>query len=125
MRKAKVNLRALIEHVRQLKPDVILAASGRCDGHTIFKPEAFTEVGVPSEVVDYLSSTFKSDGTPKGTIFVQGQPVKELKGVYGLDMLKFLAMALDVEYADAIGRGFQAQNIQMALHQHFNPKPAA
>ena len=45
--------------------------------------------------------------------------VKGLSGVYGLDMLRFLAGALDVKYRDAMGRGFEAQNIHAALHAHF------
>ena len=57
----------------------------------------------------------------KGTIYVKGQPVKELAGIYGLDLLRFLASALGVEYRQAMGRGFEAQNIQMALRQHLTP----
>jgi acyl CoA:acetate/3-ketoacid CoA transferase len=109
----------LTEQVRQLSPDVILKATGLCDGHSIMKPEAFTDAGLPAEVVKHLTHTYKSDGSPKGTIFVKGKPVKELSGVYGLDMLRFIASALGVEYRQAMGRGFEAQNIQIALRQHF------
>ena len=109
----------LVEQVRALPAEVIVTAAGRCDGHSILKPEAFLDAGLPKPVVDHLTRNHSSDGSPKGTIFVNGQPVKQLIGVYGLDMLRFLANALDVEYRDAIGRGFEAQNIQAALHQHF------
>ena len=107
----------LIEQVRALPAETILAAADQCDGHTIFKPQAFIDVGLPQSVVDHCTTTHSSDGSPKGTIFVEGHPVKELSGVYGLDLLRFLANALGVDYAAAIGRGFEAWNIQTALRQ--------
>ena len=109
----------VLELIRTCSPEVILKVAARCDGHSIFKPEAFSEAGLPNEVVEYITHTYKSDGSPKGTIFVDGQPVKELKGVYGLDLLRLLASALNVTYRRAIGRGFEAQLIQQALTQHF------
>jgi hypothetical protein len=109
----------LIEQVRALPAETILAAAYRCDGHTIFKPQAFIDAGLPQAVVDHCTTTHSSDGSPKGTIFVDGQPVKELSGVYGLDLLRFLANALDLEYAAALGRGFEARNIHAALRRHF------
>jgi len=108
----------LADAMRRCGPEVILRAAGRCDGHSILKPEALADAGLPPAVVEHLTTTHRSDGTPKGTIFVAGQPVAELRGVYGLDALRFLAAALGVEYRDAIGRGFEAQNIQAALRRH-------
>lgn len=127
-RTRRPNLQQLAELVKQCEAECILRAAGRCDGHSILKPEALTDAGLPAEVVKHLTSTHRSDGTPKGTIFVSGQAVKELKGVYGLDALRFLARTLGIEYRDAIGRGFEAQNIQQALVAHFKPnrpEPAA
>jgi hypothetical protein len=118
----------LVDLVKQCGPEVILRAASRCDGHSILKPEAFIDAGLPAAVVEHLTTTYRSDGTFKGTIFVDGQAVKELRGVYGLDALRFLARALGVEYRGAIGRGFEAQNIRAALKQHFEaatPNPAA
>jgi hypothetical protein len=118
----------LVDAVRRCGPEIILRAAARCDGHSILKPEALTDAGLPPAVVEHLTTTHRSDGTPKGTIFVGGQPVKELRGVYGLTALRFFASALGVEYRDAIGRGFEAQNILTALRRHFEaelPKPAA
>lgn len=114
----------LVEQVRALPKETILAAAYRCDGHTIFKPEAFLDAGLPQAIVDYVTHSHASDGSPKGTIFVDGQPVKELAGVYGLDLLRFLADSLGVQYASAIGRGFQAQHIQTALKRHFDSAAA-
>lgn len=112
--------RRLADLIRQCDPAVLLRAAGLCDGHSIMAPNAFLDAGLPAAVVDHLTRSYKSDGSPKGTIFVAGQPVKELCGVYGLDVLRFLAQSLGVEYRSAIGRGFEAQNIQTALHQHFD-----
>ena len=116
----------LIELVKALPPEVILAAANICDGHTIFKPEAFIKAGLPDGVVDHLTREYRSDTSdPKSTLFVDGQVVKSLTGVYGLQMLRFLASALDVEYRAALGRGFEAQNILAALHGRFKQVDAA
>jgi hypothetical protein len=115
----KGSYRKLVDLARALPGDTVLAAASRCDGHTIFKPEAFLADGLPKEIVDHVTRSHGSDGSPKGTIFVEGQPVHELTGVYGLDLLKFLAGALAAPYERKIGRGSQAQAIQSALRQHF------
>ncbi len=114
MKQRKPDLREL---TRACDPQVILRAAGHCDGHTIFKPGLFTKAGLPADVVEHFTRVYKSDGSPKGTIFVNGQPVKSLRGVSGLDLLRFLADALDVEYRSAFGRGSEAQNIRIALRQ--------
>jgi hypothetical protein len=105
--------------VRTLPGEVILKAAGHCGGHNILDPKAFLEAGIPPDVVTHLTRTYKSDGSPKGSIFVRGQAVKSLEGIYGLDALRFFAAALDVKYKDAIGRGFEASNIHVALRLHY------
>ena len=111
----------LVQQVRQLSPQVLLAVAARCDGHSIFEPRAFLEAGLPSPVVEYLTRRYRSDGSLKGTLFVNGAAVKELTGVYGLEVLRFLAHALGVSYRPAMGRGFEAQNIRSALQAHLAP----
>ena len=113
----------LAERVRKCDPSAVLRAADRFDGQSVFNAKAFLEDGLPQEVVDYVSRTHGSDGTPKGTIFADGKPVPVLCGVYGLDLLQFLAAALDVDYPSAFGRGFQARHIQVAIHQHFQNQP--
>ena len=90
-----------------------------------FKPQVFLDVGLPREIVDHLTRTYESDGSPKGTIFVNGKPVKKLTGVYGLSLLRFLAGALGIEYADSMGRGSEARNIQAALKSHLQSSGSA
>lgn len=68
--------------------------------------------------VSHLVHTFKSDGTHKGTIFVNGEPVDELKGVYNLNFVDWLAGMIGLTYRDYGsygGRGFQAQAIVRSI----------
>lgn len=110
----------LVELIRTCGPEVIIQAAILCDGHCIFDPQAFLDAGLPAPVVAHLTRTYTSDpSSPKGTLFVDGQPVQDLTGVYGLDLLRFLAGALGVDYARAFGRGTEARNIQAALREHF------
>lgn len=113
----------LIKQLQQCGPESILRAASLCDGHAILKPEALTDAGLPPAVVQHLTRTYHSDGSPKGTIYVDGRAVKMLAGVYGLDALRFLAAGLGVDYRPAIGRGSEAANIQAALRQHLSAKP--
>jgi len=115
--------RRLADLARSMPPGAIRAAADLCDGHGIVRPEALVDAGLPVEVVAHLTRTHRSDGSPKGTLFVDGRPVESLTGVYGLDALRFLAAALGVEYRDAIGRGFEAQNIKAALAVHLSATP--
>src|SRR4051794_16391597 len=111
----------LVDSTKQCSPEAILRAASLCDGHSILKPDALVAAGLPADVVEHLTTRYESDGSPKGTIFVGGRAVRRLTGVYGLDALRFMAAALGVEYRDAIGRGFEAQNIRAALHSHLKP----
>ena len=113
----KNEFQKLAEQVRALSTEKVLAIAALCDGHSIRHPHAFLEAGLPSAVVTHLTRTFKADGSPKGTPFVNGMPMAELTGVYGLQVLHFLAAALNVNYAASLGRGSEARNIQTALHQ--------
>ena len=114
------NYRMLIALVRALPRETVLAAANQCDGHTIFKPQAFLNAGLPDEIVDHFTRRHNSGSLPKTTIYVAGRPVEELTGVYGLDLLRFLAYSLDVEYASALGRGTEARHIKAALQRHFD-----
>lgn len=122
---SKRNVARLAGLVKQCGPEAILRAASLCDGHTIFVPKAFVDAGLPTEVVEHLTTSHASDGSPKGTIFVSGRAVQELRGVYGLDLLRFLALALGVDYPRALGRGTEAANIRDALRQHLVRPPSS
>jgi len=104
--------------IRETEPAVLWRVAEMCDGHGIIDPTALIEAGLPAEAVSYFTETLKSDGTPKGTIFVDGQPVDSLIGAYGLRLLEAIAGALDVTYPSFMGRGYQARAIQSALRLH-------
>lgn len=80
------------------------------DGHTIYNESYLLEHDVPNSVVNAFVTTYKSDGTLKGNIEVNGAPVKSMKGVYGLSVLWSLASHFNVE-SDKMGRGFQAREL--------------
>lgn len=106
--------------LREVPRGVILKTGSLCNGHNIIKPHALLDAGLPVDVVEQVTVTHQSDGTSKGTLYVDGQPVEQLTGVHGLDMLEFMASALGVKYRQCMGRGFQASAIREALYQHFN-----
>ena len=111
----------------EIDPKIVLAAADICDGHTIFNPEAFVEVGVPQSLIDRCTSTYKSDfSDPKYTISgADGNPVEEMSGIYGLDMLESMVRDFGLRCAVKFGRGFQARIYQEALHKYLDPKPVS
>ena len=81
------------------------------DGHAILAPDYYTELGIPAEFLDGLEKTIKSNFKDhKQTIYVNGEAVKSIKGIYNLDFLYRVASLLGLEH-DAMhkdGRGSQA-----------------
>lgn len=111
----------LSETLEAMTPEQIMACVDECDGWKIFSPEELIELGLPEDGVHNFVRTYKSDGSAKGSIWNNsGEMVKELTGIYGLEFLIKVARELGVEYDDAMGRGFQARNIQKALREHFD-----
>ncbi len=111
----------IAELIRSTDPAVLWKAAAMCDGHGILDPQALIDAGLPPEVVEHYTETLRSDGTLKGSIFVDGRVVETLDGVYGLRLLEGIAAALNVEYRSCLGRGFQAQAIQSALRARLRP----
>lgn len=95
----------------------VLNVTEICDGHTILKPEALRERGVPGSLVDRLTMTFKSDRRdPKTTLFNdEGEIVDEVRGVYSLVVLEDICRDLGVKAQDKIGRGSQAAACRTAI----------
>lgn len=84
------------------------------DGHTLYSPEAYSPYFTESELAEAgLIQTHKSDGTPKGTITApDGSVLTELKAVYNLDFLYWVASKVGVtQSVRANGRGSQAQEL--------------
>ena len=89
------------------------------DGHGLYPAAYYEERGFP--VTDWgLVRTYESDGTGKGTIFVDGQPVKELCAVYNLTFLEYLTRQVGLPPSSALGRGFAAQEYVSMLTRWVN-----
>lgn len=85
------------------------------DGWSILKPEFFLDKGIDAELVERLTYTHKSDGSPKGTIFnEQGQALLHLKGIHTLSFLDALGRVFGVS-SSKMGRGFQARELSEGL----------
>lgn len=106
---------------------VVLAAADLCDGHTIFEPKAFLDVGVPQELVDRCTNTYESDfSNPKYTISgPDGKAVNQMRGIYGLDALSSMIRDFGIVAPAKFGRGSQAYVWRDELHKHLDPKPEA
>jgi len=84
------------------------------DGHTIWEPSILAKF--PKAVQRRFVRVYRSDGTPKGSIFRDGRVVKETMGVYGLNLLRGIASDLGLKYdGNVFGRGTEARNISSAL----------
>ena len=84
------------------------------DGHTIWNPSVLD--GFPAEVRGRFVRSFKSSKKdPKGMIFVDGQRVEELSGVYGLTLLRSICSDLGLKYEDCFGRGTEARRATTAI----------
>jgi hypothetical protein len=85
------------------------------DGHSIYSPDFYVGFDVGS-----IAYCHTSDGTGKGTIFTDGEPVKELVGVYNLEFLYMIAGHCGVKYESKYGRGSQARAIVDSLKEWSN-----
>jgi hypothetical protein len=89
------------------------------DGHTIWSPEILTRVGVPQEFVESVTQTYKSDGSPKGSIFDDKGNVKASEtGVYGLSVYRRIGRDLGLEPTAMSGRGFEARDWDRRIRKH-------
>jgi hypothetical protein len=104
--------------------EIVLAVAGVCDGHTIFKPEAFIETGAPPALIAQHTKCYESNPSdPKETIFDEdGDPMNQCLGVYGLQMIQVMCSDLGVDYEAKMGRGFQAAACRAAIIKHFAAK---
>lgn len=88
------------------------------DGHGLYPPEFYA----PHFDVRAMGlvDVHRSDGTPKGTIFVNGLPVDKLEAVWNLAFLEYLVADAGLPYPDAMGRGFRAQQAVNSLRAWVN-----
>lgn len=91
------------------------------DGHGIYYPHFYTELGFPAEFIEKITTTEKSDGTYKGTIFgPDGNIVPEMIGVYSLYFHESIARMFEITDHDRMnGRGFRAQAVAAGMRKQF------
>lgn len=88
------------------------------DGHGIYLPEYYYQIGFPPEFVDKFVKEHYSDGTIKGTIHSDGKTKQVAIGVYNLDILQALAELFELKTPFFFGRGRMADAIIDALKTH-------
>ena len=89
-----------------------------CDGWTIHCPDELRALGLPDAAVNELSQYHETNsGSPGGTIFVEGLAVERLRGIYSLDLLRWIArnVGADLSGVTAWGRGSQADQLKKAI----------
>jgi hypothetical protein len=92
----------------------VLRESIKVDGHTIYKPEKFLDAGLDASIVTAFTKKLRSGDHPKEQIHVNGEVVESLTGVYGLDVLEFIASVFDVS-SWKMGRGSRADHLAEQL----------
>jgi hypothetical protein len=85
------------------------------DGHTLYSPQKFLEAGLDAEIVAAFTKVHRSAaGHGKETLYTDGGRVDSLKGVYGLELLEFVAGCFGVD-SWKMGRGFRAAHLLQQL----------
>ncbi len=109
----------LREKVNATDKAVLTKVIQSIDGHTIYDPKQFTELGLDGDIVAAFTKTLRSGNTPKETIFDDdGRKVASLKGVYGLDLLEFIAGTFGAE-SWKMGRGSRAAHLTEQILEQF------
>lgn len=80
------------------------------DGHTIYDAKKFLDAGLDAGVVAAFTKRHFSGDHPKEQISTDAGPVEALNGVYGLDVLEFIASCFDVD-SWKMGRGSKAAHL--------------
>lgn len=114
-KKVEIDWEKLREKVKNTDKEVLKKAI-LVDGHTIYMPEKFTDVGLPAEVVEAFTENMKA-GEGKEAIFDNnGNPVKSMKGIHGLRVVEFIASCFDVS-SWKMGRGSRASHLIEQLQE--------
>lgn len=110
---AKINWEQLREIVKNTSKDVLKKAV-MVDGHTIYTPEKFLEAGLDASIINVFTKKLRSGNHPKETLYVDGQQVQSLTGVYGLELLEFIASCFEID-SWKMGRGSRAAHLAEQL----------
>jgi hypothetical protein len=113
-KKISVDWNSLREIVKNTDKEILKKVIGGCDGHSIFKPKKFTDAGLDSKVVAAFTKKHHSGDDHKSTIYTNAGEVDALEGVYGLELLEFIAATFEVTSWKS-GRGFRASQLSEEL----------
>lgn len=95
------------------------------DGWTIFNAEDELFDNLSDDIRKRATKTHKSDGSPKGSIWVDGEIKPQMEGIYALDLMWILAeeVGADVERAGMMGgRGFCSMALAEAINRKLAPE---
>jgi hypothetical protein len=88
------------------------------DGHTIWSAPALIDDGVPAYIIDAFTRVEKGSRSDiKQAIFTDQGVVDELRGVYGLTVIRSLAGHYGVT-SQAFGRGTEARQLTAGILEH-------
>lgn len=82
------------------------------DGHGLYDPSFLTDLGVPDALVESVTTTYRSDGSYKGSIFgTDGNVIDETVAVYSLALYRRINRDLGLPGSSMLGRGFEARQL--------------
>ena len=111
---SKKNYEALKEKVKSTSKDVLRQVVNSVDGHTIYAPKKFTDLGLDPEIVEAYTRVHESGNHPKEMISAGNTVLPSLQGVYSLNLLQFIAGAYGVD-SNKLGRGSRATDLAEQL----------
>lgn len=91
-----------------------------CNGWGILRPESLIEFGLPEAIANELTEVFESNlFDHKATIYVEEKRVNQLRGIYGLRLLEYIAKRINADCSGVIatGRGTQAEQLKEAIRE--------
>lgn len=111
---------------KDLPAEVLLKVSDMCDGHSIFRPDSFTKLGVPDALISEYIRDYKSDtSNAKSTIFDgSGKVLSKLSGISGLTVLEAINYDLGLPGSRKMGRGFRADECRDQIYKYLEDKVA-
>ena len=95
------------------------------NGCTIFDASDELFDNLPDDLKTKAKRVYKSDGTPKGSIWKDGEIQPQMEGIYALDLMGLLAVHVDADTTEArqkMGRGFRSSALAKAIREKLAPE---
>ncbi len=119
---AKSKWEAMQEVVRKTPTNILLKVVRSVDGHTVYHPKQFLEMGLDAGVVKHFTRVYHSDGSVKGDLFDhEGKIIPSLTGVSGLSLMEYLADCFGIS-TWKLGRGSGCQHLAEQLVEKLTMK---